>query len=60
MNEDQKDLDQKGDEVVKQVGKLTGLAEKLKKDQEDCKVSQEEVGSWVTTIGKALISIFIK
>ncbi len=48
-----------GDEVMKAVGALESATTKLISEQaKTCKVDPVEVGSWITLIGKALLSIF--
>ena len=48
-----------GNEVMKKVGKLNAASKALKKvTKENQKPSSEEVGEWITVIGKALLAIF--
>ena len=48
-----------GDEVMKAIGGLANATSDLKAEQANSsKVAPEEVGSWITVIGKALLSIF--
>jgi len=47
-----------GDKVMKAVGELREATEALEREADDCETDPEEVGSWITTIGKALIGIF--
>lgn len=52
------ELDQKGLEVLEQVGALKKASETLKTVTQACSTTPEEVGSWITIIGKAILSVF--
>jgi hypothetical protein len=60
MQEPKTNLSRKGDAVMKKVGSLDTLTKELSDTAETCKNSQKDVGSWITTIGKAIIAIFTK
>lgn len=55
---DEKSFEQKGNDVAVEVGKLGALSDELNSESEKCKAEPDEVGSWITAIGKALIAIF--
>jgi len=40
------------------VGALDEATQKAKADKETCDASQDEVGSWISVIGKAILTIF--
>ena len=46
------------DEVLKKVGELTQATEDLNASSQECAAEPEEVGTWLTSIGKAIIAIF--
>lgn len=46
------------DKLSYELGGLDRLSEKLENPDCESEVDQEEVGSWITTIGKAIVSIF--
>ena len=48
----------KGDDTMKAVGALESAVAALENDKSDCGVDKEEVGSWITILGRALLSIF--
>ena len=58
MGNDGKNLEDKGGEVLTEVGALTELTRELTKDNSDCDTEKDEVGSWITVIGRALFAIF--
>ena len=47
-----------GDEVMKQIGVLGDHVEELGKIKHEVDLEPEEVGTWITAIGKALLAIF--
>ena len=47
-----------GEEVVKQIGVLGERVEELKQIKHEIGIEPEDVGSWITVIGKALLAIF--
>ncbi len=55
---DEKSFEQKGNEVAVEIGKLGALSDELNSESEKCKFEPDEVGSWITAIGKAVIAIF--
>lgn len=50
--------DEAGREVLKQVGVLEEAAKDLKQHKKERGVDPDEVGTWITAIGKALLAIF--
>ena len=52
------ELDQKGMEVLEQVGTLKKASEILKNVTHTCETTPEEIGSWITVLGRAILSIF--
>jgi len=48
----------KGNEVAEQIGALKQLAKNLKQVNGGEDVDAEEVGKWITVIGKALLAVF--
>ncbi len=52
------EIDSKGDEVLKKVGELTQATETLEQETEICDAEPEEVGTWITVLGKAFLGIF--
>ena len=58
MGNDGKTFEDKGGEVLKEVGALSALIRELTKESSDCETDQEAVGSWITVIGRALLAIF--
>ncbi len=57
-NNDSPSFEQAGAEVAAEAGKLGELADELKAQSASCSEEQQTVGSWITTIGKALLAIF--
>jgi|GEM_PF-1555049 len=47
-----------GEQVVQQIGVLNEAADQLKEECPVEKVEPEEVGRWITVIGRALAAIF--
>jgi hypothetical protein len=47
-----------GDDVVKQIGVLTEATDHLEQIPPEETVEPEEVGRWITVIGRALAAIF--
>ena len=47
-----------GDDLTGDVGALKELTDLLTKEETSCKEEKNEVGSWITAIGKALLAIF--
>lgn len=58
MNEDIFETKSKGDEVMKQVGAVNEAAKALNNSVDDSADEQEEVTGWITSIAKALLSLF--
>ena len=59
MSEAKSNFDEAGDALMKAVGALEGATADLKSEQaKSCKTDPNEVGNWITIIGKALLSIF--
>ena len=51
-------LDHKGDEIMKQIGVLEERSGELENVADEINADPEEVGKWITVIGKALLAIF--
>lgn len=49
---------QKGDEVMKQTGMLKEASDLLKDLSKNDRDDKEEIGSWLTILGRALLAIF--
>jgi hypothetical protein len=47
-----------GEQVVQQIGVLNEATEQLKEECPVEKLEPEEVGRWITTIGRAIAAIF--
>ncbi len=47
-----------GDGLMEDVGALKELTDLLTKEETECEEDKDEVGSWITIIGRALIAIF--
>ena len=47
-----------GEQVVQQIGVLTEATDRLDEECPPEKVEPEEVGKWITVIGRALAAIF--
>jgi len=47
-----------GNGILEDVGALKELTDLLTKEETSCKEEKNEVGSWITAIGKALLAIF--
>lgn len=45
-------------QIAEQIGALKQLVKGLKKPNDEEEVDPEEVGKWITVIGKALLAIF--
>ena len=58
MENDKSTFEEIGNEVMKAVGALDEATQKTKADKETCDASQDEVGSWISVIGKAILTIF--
>lgn len=58
MNEDICETKSNGDEVMKQVGAVKEAAKALNNSVDDSADEQEEVTGWITSIAKALLSLF--
>lgn len=56
--QNEKSFEQKGDDVMSEVGKLAALSDELESEAEACAEEQQEIASWITTIGKAVLAIF--
>ena len=52
------DLTNVGAEVVKETVKLDVLTQEFSNQTELCQETEDEVASWITAIGKAILSIF--
>jgi len=55
---DDSTFEQKGAAVAAEAGRLAQLSDELESESGKCRGDHEEVGSWITTIGKALLAIF--
>lgn len=58
MKDVKESLANAGDAVMKAVGALDQATEELKGGGVKDDIEPEEVGHWITTIGKALMAIF--
>lgn len=58
MENDKSTFEEIGNKVMKAVGALDEATQKTKADKESCDSSQDEVGSWISVIGKAILTIF--
>jgi hypothetical protein len=47
-----------GDNVMKELGRAESASEALGDDYDVNKVDPDEVGRWITAIGKAVLAIF--
>lgn len=47
-----------GESVLRQIGELNEATAQLEELDEDVTVEPEEVGKWITVIGRALAAIF--
>ena len=47
-------------ELTKQTSRVELLAEEIEENKESCEELQEEAQSWITILGKALLSIIGK
>lgn len=47
-----------GDEVMKSIGELKQVTKDLEEATKESETDPEEVGNWITTIGKAILAIF--
>ncbi len=47
-----------GNQVAEQIGALKQLAKNLKQPTDGEDIDPEEVGKWITVIGKALLAVF--
>ena len=47
-----------GNGILEDVGALKELTDLLTKEETACQEDKDEVGSWITVIGKALLAIF--
>ena len=52
------ELSDLGDEVMHQTGILDTAADHLSESTDNIEVDPDEVGHWITAIGKALLAIF--
>lgn len=57
MNNDNTEICNPGDEVLKQIGALTDTIAQLKDLGREQSVDPEEVGRWITVIGRAIAAI---
>ena len=51
-------FEQNGNDVATEVGKIGALTDELKSETGRCSEEPEEVGNWITAIGKAVLAIF--
>lgn len=58
MEPNENEIGTKGDDVMQAVGELKRLTHDLKEATKGNDVDPEEIGSWLTTIGKAILAIF--
>lgn len=58
MEKDTGTLGEIGNEVMKAIGRLDEATKKAKDDKNSCETSEDEIGSWLTVIGKAILAIF--
>ena len=58
MNEFELERKTKGEDVLKQIGVLEASTNALNDATEETKDQQTEIETWITLIGKALLSIF--
>lgn len=58
MDTNELGLNEKGDEVMKQSGVLKQATDLLNELSKDDKENKEEIGSWLTILGRALLAVF--
>jgi hypothetical protein len=58
MEASENDIVSKGDQVMKAVGELKQLTQDLKEVAKESDTDPEEIGHWISTIGKAILAIF--
>ena len=50
-------FEQKGNEVAAEAGRLGALMDELNSENGSCANEPQEVGNWITAIGKAVLAI---
>ena len=58
MSTNENKIENTGDEVMKAVGELKQRTKNLNEVTSDENNDAEEIGSWITAIGKAILTIF--
>jgi len=58
MSEVESETGKTGDKIMEDVGALKELTDLLTKEETTCKEDKDEVGSWITVIGRAILAIF--
>jgi hypothetical protein len=58
MSHDEAEMVIAGEAVIKQIGALGHQVEELDQLKQEISIEPEDVGSWITVIGKALLAIF--
>ena len=51
-------FEQEGNEVAAEAGRLGALTDELKSENGSCAGEPQDVGNWITAIGKAVLAIF--
>jgi len=49
---------EKGNEVAVEAGRLGALTDELISENGSCAAEPQEVGNWITAIGKAVLAVF--
>ena len=49
-----------GDRLMHEIGGLDAASDELEGNTDESEIAVEEVGRWITTIGKAILAIFRK
>lgn len=57
MSENEPKLERESKDIAQNIGILKERTKELVKDKSNCEVDPEEVGSWITAIGKAIVAI---
>lgn len=55
---DDSTFEQKGNAVAAEAGRLGALTDELNSENGSCAGEPQEVGNWITAIGKAVLAIF--
>lgn len=58
MNKIDNETENTGNEVLKAIGALNDVVSDSEKSQSDEETTAEDVGNWITIIGKAVLAIF--